>query len=92
MTLDDSILGRIEWSDDPALRSARAIIERIRKRGDSLYRYVNEVTVPLEHCWDYREVKPEDVAGKGPGLRAEDVIVHNLKARAVEPRPRARES
>ena len=82
--LDDTILKRIEWSEDPKLRDAKTILERLRRR--ELYRYVNEFAVPQSRLakWPDHGVTPADVvscqdAKGGVQLRPEDVIVHNLK-------------
>jgi HD superfamily phosphohydrolase len=83
--LDDTVLKRIEWSSDPALREAQDILRRLRRR--ELYRYVNEFTVPSERLSRWKDVRPEEIvacqdAGNSAvpgGLRPEDIIVHNLK-------------
>jgi HD superfamily phosphohydrolase len=80
--LDDTVLKRIEWSDDPKLKDAQAILQRLRRR--ELYRYVNEFAVPGERLAHWKAVTPADVVScqdpqGGVQLRPEDVIVHNLK-------------
>lgn len=80
--LDDTVLKRIEWSDDPKLKDAQAVLQRLRRR--ELYRYVNEFAVPGERLANWKAVTPADVvscqdAQGGVQLRPEDVIVHNLK-------------
>ena len=81
--LDDTVLKRIEWSKDPQLAPAQAILARLRRR--ELYKYVNEFTVPRARLPAWRDVTPEDITAHnkdgGPpgGLRPEDVIVQNLK-------------
>jgi HD superfamily phosphohydrolase len=80
--LDDSILKRIEWSDEPGLRGAQEVLRRLRRR--ELYKYVNEFTVPRARLRAYVDVTPADIttcqAGGLPGgLRPEDIIVQNLR-------------
>lgn len=83
--LDDTVLKRIEWSTDAALKPAQEVLQRLRRR--ELYRFVNEFTVPSARLPAWRDVTPEDIvacqdAGNSSvpwGLRPEDVIVHNLK-------------
>jgi len=80
--LDDTILKRIEWSAEPELAGAQALLRRLRRR--ELYRYVNEFSVPVGRLQGWKDVTPADVTGcqdgsLAGGLRPEDVIVHNLK-------------
>ena len=80
--LDDTVLKRIEWSEEAALEPARALLRRLRRR--ELYRFVNEFTVPSERLDRWVDVKPQDIvscqdAKGGRKLVAEDIIVHNLK-------------
>lgn len=81
--LDDTVLKRIEWSDEAALAPAQQILTRLRRR--ELYKYVNEFTVPRARLPAWRDVRPEDITahnkdgGLPGGLRPEDVIVQNLK-------------
>ncbi len=81
--LDDSILKRIEWSDDTALASAQEVLRRLRRR--ELYKYVNEFTVPRARLPAWRDVTPmditscQDASGVAGGLVPDDIIVQNLK-------------
>jgi hypothetical protein len=50
----------LQWSRDPALRPARAILDNLRHR--RLYRFVDEILVPVE--WTYRvRARGVDVPG-----------------------------
>jgi HD superfamily phosphohydrolase len=82
--MDDSILKRIEWSDEPGMAPAQEVLRRLRRR--ELYKYVNEFTVPRARLPGWRDVAPlditscQDVCAAVPGgLRPEDIIVQNLK-------------
>lgn len=94
--LDDGLLSLIEnfdmlkglvsvdEGDQAALRSAQAIIARLRRR--KLYKYVTDAPVPLEVVdrGHWKAPRPEDVVAcySGDGgvkLRAEDVIVQENK-------------
>ncbi|KAJ3323988.1 SAM domain and HD [Boothiomyces sp. JEL0866] len=54
-TLDDSILLLIEKSEAKELAEARDIIRRIRKR--DLYRFADQLIIPIEHFDDIDETK-----------------------------------
>ena len=86
--LDDSILKQIEFAnpagDDPRLRKAKEIIERIRRR--QVYKYVNEYCVPTERLRNWRKVEAEDIVScqlknkaNGVELRPDDIVIHNMK-------------
>ena len=90
--LDDTVLKRIEVSKEDELAAARAIVARIRTR--DLYKYINEIIVPRDHALE-RSVTPADIVACQPhsgavpgGIRAEDLVVQNLKIdwRARPPR------
>ena len=81
--LDDSILKRIEWSEDAAMKPARDLVRRIRKR--DLYQYVNEYSVPQEFIKNFKPVTAVEITScQGVnnipyGLKPEDIVVQNLK-------------
>ncbi|KAK9675559.1 hypothetical protein RND81_11G015100 [Saponaria officinalis] len=79
--LDDTILKRIETDTHPALKEARDLILRIRRR--DLYQFCNEITVPKDSLEHFKNVTPSDITcsqdlslGK---LSEDDVAVSNIK-------------
>ncbi|GKV14505.1 hypothetical protein SLEP1_g25369 [Rubroshorea leprosula] len=79
--LDDSILKRIETSDNQELKEARDLILRIRRR--DLYQFCNEFSVPKDELEHFRNVTPQDIVcsqvNGGVTLEEEDVAVSNVK-------------
>ncbi|KAM1194354.1 hypothetical protein ACFX15_020656 [Malus domestica] len=79
--LDDTILKRIETSDDPELKEAKDLIHRIRRR--DLYQFCNEYSVPKENLEHFKDITPEDiVCSQKSGsvtLKEEDVAVCTVK-------------
>ncbi|KAK7252371.1 hypothetical protein RIF29_36265 [Crotalaria pallida] len=77
---DDSILKRIEYSDEPELQESRDLLLRIRRR--DLYQYCNEISVPKERLHHFPKVTPQDIVCSQTGgttLKEEDVAVSNVK-------------
>eukprot|EP00026_Physarum_polycephalum_P002444 Phypoly_transcript_02450.p1 GENE.Phypoly_transcript_02450~~Phypoly_transcript_02450.p1 ORF type:complete len:540 (+),score=47.86 Phypoly_transcript_02450:1036-2655(+) len=72
ISLDDSLLSRIEFSKDPNLEEARGIIRRIRKR--ELYRMADEVSIPKEK-WDKAMPTKADIVSASSGNLTEDDII-----------------
>ncbi|KAF5741064.1 deoxynucleoside triphosphate triphosphohydrolase SAMHD1 isoform X5 [Tripterygium wilfordii] len=78
--LDDSILKSIEISHDQALKEARDLILRIRRR--DLYQFCNEFSVPLERLEHFKDITAQDIVcsqGRAGTLKEEDVVVSNVK-------------
>ena len=55
LTLNDTILSRIELTDDASLKKSQSIIKRIKKR--DIYKFVNEVIIQRPESLE-KEVKP----------------------------------
>ncbi|KAJ3311505.1 SAM domain and HD [Boothiomyces sp. JEL0838] len=76
-TLDDSILLLIEKSDSKELAEARDIIRRIRKR--DLYRFADQLIIPVEHFDDIDDTKITSATIKSqitnPSITENDIIV-----------------
>lgn len=81
--LDDTILKRIEWSNESQMKPARDLVRRIRTR--DLYQYVNEYTVPEQDIGHFKPVCEHDITACQcqniipGGLKPEDIVVQNLK-------------
>ncbi|EFN52480.1 hypothetical protein CHLNCDRAFT_26697, partial [Chlorella variabilis] len=85
--LDDNVLDlyrrflNVEPEDEAALRSARAIIERLRRR--ELYKYATECLIPQAARGQWSAPSPQDIVNSYRGgevqLRAEDVILQENK-------------
>ncbi|TPX61810.1 hypothetical protein SpCBS45565_g07164 [Spizellomyces sp. 'palustris'] len=79
--ITDSIIMEIERSSSPELEKARSIIKRIRKR--DLYRFVDQVLVPLHASMKVKErITPQAIVecqGSNDNLMDSDVIVEWLK-------------
>ncbi|PRQ41162.1 putative HD/PDEase domain-containing protein [Rosa chinensis] len=79
--LDDSILKKIETSDNPELKEAKDLILRIRRR--DLYQFCNELTVPKDRLHNFNDITAKDIicsqkAGNVT-LQEEDVVVITVK-------------
>ncbi|KAJ3274536.1 SAM domain and HD [Terramyces sp. JEL0728] len=76
-TLDDSILLIIEKSDSKELAEARKIIKRIRQR--DLYRFADQLIIPVEHFDDIDSTKITSAIIKNqipnPLITENDIIV-----------------
>ncbi|RIA96134.1 hypothetical protein C1645_815822 [Glomus cerebriforme] len=80
LKMDDTILNKIEFSDDPNLKKSKEIIKRIRTR--NLYKFVDEYLVPneLKDKLTEKEINEEKIIAyqDNDGLKIDDVIVHRL--------------
>ena len=83
LTLTDAVLRQIEYSTEPELADARALLLRIRQR--KLYRLVEEAIIPI-HLSDMDDVTAEELLAyqqpvQSPQLlvRPEEVVVENLR-------------
>jgi deoxynucleoside triphosphate triphosphohydrolase SAMHD1 len=80
LRLSDSLLIRIEHSREANLGSARAIIDRIRRR--RLYRFVDETLLPKGSARRVSErdvVSFQDTSSSGVSLRPEDLLIFTVK-------------
>ncbi|KAK9935504.1 hypothetical protein M0R45_022606 [Rubus argutus] len=79
--LDDSILKRIETTDNPNLKEAKDLILRIRRR--DLYQFCNEFSVPKDRLEHFKVITPQDIiCSQKAGdvtLKEEDVAVSTVK-------------
>ncbi len=76
--LTDCILKDIELSEDPAMSTAKELVQNIRKR--RLYRFVDEFILPMEVSSMVPKVTPAMVSGHNlmpVDLRPEHIIVHD---------------
>lgn len=80
LKMDDTILNKIEYSNDPKLEESRKIIERIRKR--ELYKFVDEYLVPerLKEKFLKDEITKEKIVAHAHDneFKEDDVIVDIL--------------
>ncbi|GES92426.1 HD phosphohydrolase domain-containing protein [Rhizophagus clarus] len=78
LKMDDTILNRIEYSDDTGLKKSREIIRRIRRR--ELYKFVDEFLVPKNLKKEFKEnqITTKKIIAHDNGLKEEDVIVDIL--------------
>ncbi|KAJ6795684.1 deoxynucleoside triphosphate triphosphohydrolase SAMHD1-like protein [Iris pallida] len=79
--LDDTIIKRIETSDDVQLKESRDLISRIRRR--DLYQFCNEYSVPNDKMDHFKNITAKDIIcsqkSNGVTLKEEDVAVSNIR-------------
>lgn len=90
LRMTDTIIPIIEYSKDPALNGAKAIIHRLRRR--QLYRFVDEVLLPAGVSSDISApdiTTHQDSAGTGVNLRPSDIhvahVTHNFGMKEQNP-------
>ncbi|RIA99444.1 hypothetical protein C1645_747297 [Glomus cerebriforme] len=76
LKMDDTILNKIEFSNDEELKKSQDIIKRIRTR--NLYKFVDEFLVPedLKDKLTEQKINPVEIADKE--LKVDDIIVDRL--------------
>ncbi|CAG8433581.1 10901_t:CDS:10 [Diversispora eburnea] len=79
LKLSDSILTRIEYSDDPGLEKSKEIIKNIRHR--KLYKFVDECLIPYKMDIAENKLNSFEIVShqSGSDLNEDDVIVERLK-------------